>query len=637
MNNSGDRGYPRPQLVRAEWTSLNGPWDFALDPDCGWDEPAEVAWSGTIVVPFAPETPASGIGDTGFFPACWYRRIVRRAPRVDVTASGCCCTSAPSTTPRPSGSTAISPATTRAATRRSPSTSRRSPRRRRPADDRRARRRRSAGSRQAARQAGLAARAALDLVPAHDRHLADGLARASFPPHGSAASRWTPNLERWEIGFEAWVGGDRRDGCACDVQLQRAATAARRRHATRSSPAKCTGASRCPIPGIDDYRNELLWSPEQPTLIDAELELWGDRGELARRSVAATRRCASIAVAGRPLHAQRPALPAAAGARPGLLAGERPDRARRRGAAARRGARQGDGLQRRAQAPEDRGPALPLLGRSARAAGVGGDAERLPLHPATRSSAVTREWMEAIDRDYSHPCIIAWVPFNESWGVPNLPDSPRRAALRPGALPPDQDARPDPAGDRQRRLGERRDRHHRHPRLRRTTRSASRAATTPTTMLPRLFRRERPGRAAARARGQTATRTCRSCSPSSAASPARDDSGHVGLLARAQRRRSFAAQYEQLLEAVRLARPAVRASATRSSPTRIRRPTACCTRDRTPKIPARADVGRDARRAAPTAPGRRAHSTARRHPPATVPRQRTMYKRVLHQAGRPRS
>src|SRR5262249_43581322 len=23
----------------------------------------------------------------------------------------------------------------------------------------------------------------------------------------------------------------------------------------------------------------------------------------------------------------------------------------------------------------------------------------------------------------SHPCIIGWVPFNESWGVPNLPDN----------------------------------------------------------------------------------------------------------------------------------------------------------------------------------------------------------------------
>ncbi|MHC5614575.1 MAG: hypothetical protein ACYTXA_27225 [Nostoc sp.] len=27
-------------------------------------------------------------------------------------------------------------------------------------------------------------------------------------------------------------------------------------------------------PGIDDYRNELLWSPEKPTLMDAHIELW---------------------------------------------------------------------------------------------------------------------------------------------------------------------------------------------------------------------------------------------------------------------------------------------------------------------------------------------------------------------------
>jgi hypothetical protein len=35
---------------------------------------------------------------------------------------------------------------------------------------------------------------------------------------------------------------------------------------------------------------------------------------------------------------------------------------------------------------------------------------------------VTKEWIEAIDRDLSHPCIISWVPINESWGVPNLPE-----------------------------------------------------------------------------------------------------------------------------------------------------------------------------------------------------------------------
>jgi beta-galactosidase/beta-glucuronidase len=33
-----------------------------------------------------------------------------------------------------------------------------------------------------------------------------------------------------------------------------------------------------------------------------------------------------------------------------------------------------------------------------------------------------REWSEAIERDFSHPCIVVWVPFNESWGVPELPN-----------------------------------------------------------------------------------------------------------------------------------------------------------------------------------------------------------------------
>jgi hypothetical protein len=37
---------------------------------------------------------------------------------------------------------------------------------------------------------------------------------------------------------------------------------------------------------------------------------------------------------------------------------------------------------------------------------------------------LTREWIEVLHRDYSHPCIVAWVPFNESWGVPDLLNDP---------------------------------------------------------------------------------------------------------------------------------------------------------------------------------------------------------------------
>src|SRR4051795_2027871 len=74
---AGQHGYPRPQLRREHWQSLNGPWEFAIDAG-GHATRAEVAYDQTIIVPFAPETPASGIGDTGFYRACWYRRDFSR-------------------------------------------------------------------------------------------------------------------------------------------------------------------------------------------------------------------------------------------------------------------------------------------------------------------------------------------------------------------------------------------------------------------------------------------------------------------------------------------------------------------------------------------------------------------------------
>ncbi len=33
---------------------------------------------------------------------------------------------------------------------------------------------------------------------------------------------------------------------------------------------------------------------------------------------------------------------------------------------------------------------------------------------------VIPEWIEAVTRDYNHPCIVAWVPLNESWGVDSI-------------------------------------------------------------------------------------------------------------------------------------------------------------------------------------------------------------------------
>jgi beta-galactosidase/beta-glucuronidase len=37
---------------------------------------------------------------------------------------------------------------------------------------------------------------------------------------------------------------------------------------------------------------------------------------------------------------------------------------------------------------------------------------------------ITAEWQEAVRRDHNHPSIVAWVPMNESWGVPELATDP---------------------------------------------------------------------------------------------------------------------------------------------------------------------------------------------------------------------
>ena len=63
--------YPRPQLVRKSWQNLNGWWDYQIVPaGAEYTKP-----DGRILVPFSPESDASGVGRV-LQPeeALWYRR-----------------------------------------------------------------------------------------------------------------------------------------------------------------------------------------------------------------------------------------------------------------------------------------------------------------------------------------------------------------------------------------------------------------------------------------------------------------------------------------------------------------------------------------------------------------------------------
>ena len=51
--------YPRPQMVRPDWKSLNGLWDYAITPK---SEACPKAFDGKILVPFAVESSLSGVG-----------------------------------------------------------------------------------------------------------------------------------------------------------------------------------------------------------------------------------------------------------------------------------------------------------------------------------------------------------------------------------------------------------------------------------------------------------------------------------------------------------------------------------------------------------------------------------------------
>lgn len=411
--------YPRPQFRRQDWQSLNGPWRFAFDDQAQWTVPGDVtSWPFTIEVPFAPESKRSGIGDTGFHHNCWYdrefdlqpdppdraggrRRVLLHFGAVDYHAR--VWVNDVPVVEHEGGHTPF-----------------------------------FADITHALKADGKQRVTVLAQDDPHDLEKPRGKQDWRLEPHSIWYPRttgiwqtvwiehvsdiyigrlqWTPNLERWEIALDASIAGGRYDDLQLAVRLNKGEhlLADDCYHIESGEVHRRVGLSD---PGIDDFRNELLWSPDRPTLIDADVKLLR-RGEVidriasytALRSIATQRE--RLLLNGRPITMR---LVLDQGYWPESLMTAPSDEALRRDVELAK-AMGFNGVRKHQKVEDPRylywADKLGLL--------VWEEMPSAYRFTSTAIARLVREWAEVIQRDHSHPCIVLWVPFNESWGVPDL-------------------------------------------------------------------------------------------------------------------------------------------------------------------------------------------------------------------------
>jgi beta-galactosidase/beta-glucuronidase len=408
--------YPRPQLRRKNWTSLDGVWQFTFDDDEKFSmEKKPPQCSSKILVPFAPESKKSGIHDESFHKVCWYQREFEwsRNPSgrtllhfgaVDYQASvwlngiylG-----------RHEGAfTPFSFEITDALMENGPQK--------------------------------ITVRVEDD---PQDLAKPRGKQDWELKPHSIWYPRttgiwqtvwvenvpecyidsvwWDPYLERWEIGCEAFIIGNACNSLRLRVRLiaEGKTLADDTYHVINAEIHRRISLSD---PGIDDFRNKLLWSPERPNLILAQLELLAPDGQVVD-SVESYTALRSVRIQkdrfmlnGRPYYLRlvldQGYWPESLMTAPTLEAFEHDIELTKS---------MGFNGVRKHQKVED-----PRYLFIADVLGLLVWEEMPSAYRFTHKSVerILREWTDVIDRDINHPSVVVWVPFNESWGVPDLPE-----------------------------------------------------------------------------------------------------------------------------------------------------------------------------------------------------------------------
>jgi beta-galactosidase/beta-glucuronidase len=425
--------HPRPQLTRDRWFDLSGEWQFSYDDsDVGlrrcwyqnWQESAGVA-ERTITVPFPPESSASGIGDTGFHRVLWYRRsfipphrpgerLLLHFGAVDYSAqvwvNGRLV--AQHTGGHVPFSADITDALVGSAEQllvvRAVDD---------PHDLEQPRGKQDWQEQPHAiwyeRTSGIWKTVWLEPVPAtHIEHL-----------------RWTPDVETAVLRLEIRLNQVSQTPLRLRLRLSHEGAELADSSALVKR-GRATIAVRLPQADMTLERHRMLWSPETPNLFDAEMTLHATEDEAdaepvdlvhsyaAMRSIGASEN--RILLNGRP-YFLRLVLDQCYWTESHLAVPD-PDAARREVELVRSLGFNGVRLHQKVADPSflywcDR---LGLL--------VWAEMPAAYEFTTRTVDRITAEWLEIQRRDYSHPCIIAWVPINESWGVPTLASSaPQRS------------------------------------------------------------------------------------------------------------------------------------------------------------------------------------------------------------------
>jgi len=411
--------HPRPQLTRTRWIDLTGAWGFAYeddrrDLDESWQARADV-YTRTIELPFPPESPASGIGDTSFHPIVWYRRTFQ-VPSVDagkrlllhcgaVDYRAHVWVNSQLVAIYEGGQTPFSADFTTAL--------------------------------HSSEDQVIVIRAEdapLDLAQPRGKqdwqeqphniwyHRTTGIWQPVWlepvdPTHITQV-RWTPDLDSGLLDLTVTLQRQ-EEPLHLHVQLSlHGITLADDIYLVQGTEVQRQIAfDRA---GMMD-RSMLLWSPEYPNLIDATLTLLtGNEIVDEVQSYAGLR---SVGVAhgrfllnGRPYYLR---LALEQGYWPeSHLAVPNNEALRREVELAKALGFNGVRIHQKVEDPRflywcDR---LGLL--------VWGEMANAYVFSPSAVERLVREWQEVLARDYSHPCIAVWVPCNESWGIPNVADDP---------------------------------------------------------------------------------------------------------------------------------------------------------------------------------------------------------------------